>query len=190
MTNASGYRAGVVNTASAPAKYSHEPASLTLVSLPDSIEPVASTCVQGRIVGNNPFRRADCVPVVGKTAMYLINWDESEGILEASLGGRVSAAEAQAFADDVRETLKHIVEPGFTFLLDRSKVKSIDETAFVVIESTLKYGRLHGASCIQYVIDDEEELIGHISANLQEILEGQTTVSSPSELDYARMLAA
>lgn len=103
--------------------------------------------------------------------MYLIDWNES--VLEASIGGRVTLAEARVFVDEVmRELTQHPVTPT-SFILDYSSAVKVDPGVLEAFHVLTGYARVRGSVRNVVVPRDESELQALVTLNLQEVLEGQ-----------------
>lgn len=78
--------------------------------------------------------------------MYLINWNPEKTLLEASLGGRVTAGEASVFLEELREKFEERTQDEFELLLDYERVNRLDEGVLEHLESAREIGMLAGAS--------------------------------------------
>lgn len=78
--------------------------------------------------------------------MYLINWNPEKTLLEASLGGRITAGEAEVFLDELRERFEERTHDEFELLLDYERVNRLDDGVREHLESAREIGMLAGAA--------------------------------------------
>lgn len=105
--------------------------------------------------------------------MYLVSVQENESMVEASLGGRITAEEMQVFGDELHHMIEELGGKPFNLLIDYSKARTLDREAVQVL-SAIKDGCLgQGANKIVSVPRDEHELVRHTSTRLQAVLEGR-----------------
>ncbi len=105
--------------------------------------------------------------------MYLVSLFEREGIVEASLGGRVTADEVRVFGEELLELLETFEERSFSLLLDFSRAKRLDHSAVCALGMVKDQCFGAGASEIVSVPCDEHDLVSHQSTRLQFVLEGK-----------------
>lgn len=117
--------------------------------------------------------------------MYLVSLYEKEGIVEASLGGRVTADEVKVFGDELIELLAHMGDRPFEVLLDHSRARRMDADTVIAL-SDVKDGLLaSGATMIWSIAADESDRAAHQTLRLQHVLEGnETFVSEPSQAKF------
>jgi hypothetical protein len=105
--------------------------------------------------------------------MYLISVFEKEGIVEASLGGRVSADEICVLAGEISDRFEQMDAEGMSLLLDYSRAKRFDPKAFQALNELKDLALDYGVVQIVSVISDEAERTTHQSSRLQMVLEGR-----------------
>lgn len=120
--------------------------------------------------------------------MYLVTRFEDEAMVEASLGGHVTAEEIGVFGDDLLETVRNFEGQPYHILLDYSRAKALDRRASAELARVKDQCRRVGAWKIVSVLDDESELIRHTSVRLQAVLEGREEfVSDPRRARFPRI---
>ncbi|MBL8087964.1 MAG: hypothetical protein JNM85_07845 [Chthonomonas sp.] len=105
--------------------------------------------------------------------MYIVNWNEEENTLEASLGGNVTVGEAQVFADAIVHELGAVPQRPFTYKLDYSKANRVDEGVLEAFHVAQVYCRLRGATKYVCVARTQTEVEYIIGLRLQQVLEGE-----------------
>lgn len=116
--------------------------------------------------------------------MYLVSFFEKEGILEASLGGRVSADEICVLAGEISDRFEQMDAQGMSLLLDYSRAKRFDPKAFQALNELKDLALDYGVLQIVSVISDEAERATHQTSRLQMVLEGRESyVDAGKELD-------
>lgn len=119
--------------------------------------------------------------------MYLVSVYEKDAIVEASLGGRVTAEEIRVLGEELEELLEGFEEESYSMLLDFSKAKRLDTAAMLALGDVKDYCLNNGAIEIVSVPVDEFDSIQHQTLRMQQILEGRERfVSEPS---HARIAA-
>lgn len=105
--------------------------------------------------------------------MYLISWDEEEARIEASLGGRITADEMEAFADELLQIVDSMRESDLMVVLDQSKAKNLDREGNVAL-STCKDALINqGVMKVVTIARDENDILAQTSERLQMVLEGR-----------------
>lgn len=105
--------------------------------------------------------------------MYLISWDEEEARIEASLGGRITADEMEAFADELLQIVDSMGEEDLMVVLDQSRAKSLDRQGSVALSSCKDALISHGVVKVVTVARDETDMLAQTSDRLQMVLEGR-----------------
>jgi hypothetical protein len=116
--------------------------------------------------------------------MYLVSLYEKDAVVEASLGGRVTADEIRVFAEELIELVAVLENRPFQMLLDYSKTKQIDvETAYALSEVK---DRCFEAGAFHIItVADDQDLIHHQTMRLQQVLEGREQfVGDPLEARF------
>ena len=109
-------------------------------------------------------------------AMYLMSWNEIEGTIEASLGGRVTSEEMHVFVGEVDEVVGSFQGRGFHLCLDYSKAKEFDRESLLTLRSLKDRCLKAGASTIVSIARDEEQMARETSDRLSLILEGRERI--------------
>jgi len=105
--------------------------------------------------------------------MYLVAWEQQEGRLEASLGGRVTVDEMEAFVEDMQALLADIGRQPYLLILDYGEAKPFDNDASAVLMTFKDFCLATGASMVVSVVQDEKTVVSHTSERLQLVLEGK-----------------
>lgn len=105
--------------------------------------------------------------------MYLISWNPDQRRIEASLGGNVTYAEAQVFADNLVDEVAAQREGTFSVLIDYSVVRRIDPEVRDVLNTVRDAMVFAQASKITIITPSEEEACAYIDTRLQAVLEGK-----------------
>lgn len=122
--------------------------------------------------------------------MYLVSLFEQEAIVEASLGGRVTADEIRVFGEELSELLETFEGRTYSMLLDFSKAKRLDSEAIVALAEVKDQCFEVGANEIVSVTVDEHDAVTHQSLRLQQVLEGRERfVADPSEAQLEKSKA-
>ena len=117
--------------------------------------------------------------------MYLVSLYEKEGIVEASLGGRVTADEVRVFGDELSELLAHLDAQPFEVLLDHSRARRMDADAVVALSDVKDSLIAAGATMIWSIAIDDSDRAAHQTVRLQQVLEGvETFVAEPSQARF------
>ena len=119
--------------------------------------------------------------------MYLVSLYEKEAIVEASLGGRITADEVRVFGDELMELLGHLGDQPFEVLLDHSRAKSMDADSVVALSDVKDSLLAAGATMIWSIAADDSDRAAHQTVRLQHVLEGnETFVAEPSQARFTR----
>lgn len=105
--------------------------------------------------------------------MYLVTVQENHAVVEASLGGRIDSLEMRAFAEDLEEVLDSLGTNHFYLLIDHSRAKSLDSDASMILAQLKDRAFEAGAEKIVTLACDEDDIARHMTARLQEVLEGR-----------------
>ncbi len=117
--------------------------------------------------------------------MYLVSLYEKEGIVEASLGGRVTADEVRVFGDELMELLDHLEDQSFEVLLDHSRARRMDADTVVALSDVKDALLAAGATMIWSIAADDSDRAAHQTVRLQHVLEGtETFVAEPSQARF------
>ena len=108
--------------------------------------------------------------------MYMMSWNEDDARIEASLGGRVTAAEVQVLAEELQEVVATLGEQPYLLLLDYSRAQALDTEAAGELANLKDFCLGHGADKIVSVVYDDEEAARHIDMRLQYVLEGREAI--------------
>lgn len=103
--------------------------------------------------------------------MYLVSVFEKDNVIEASLGGRVTAEEIVVLAEEMTEILGDADRP-FQLLLDYSRAKRMDTEAMQALNEMKDLAHELGISTITSVAADDHERAYHQTYRLQQVLEG------------------
>lgn len=117
--------------------------------------------------------------------MYLVSLYENEAIVEASLGGRVTADEVRVFGDELVELLAHLDDRPFEVLLDHSRAKRMDADTVMALSDVKDTLLAYGATMIWCIAADDSDRAAHQTVRLQHVLEGtETFVAEPSQARF------
>ena len=117
--------------------------------------------------------------------MYLVSLYEKEGIVEASLGGRVTAEEIKVFGDELVELLAHMADQPFEVLLDHSRARRMDGDTVLALSDVKDLLLATGATMIWSIAADDSDRAAHQTVRLQHVLEGnETFVAEPSQAKF------
>ena len=117
--------------------------------------------------------------------MYLVSLYEKEAIVEASLGGRVTADEVRVFGDELIELLGHLDDQPFEVLLDHSRARRMDADTVVALSDVKDALIALGATMIWSIAADDSDRAAHQTVRLQHVLEGiETFVAEPSQARF------
>ena len=118
--------------------------------------------------------------------MYLVSLYEKEGIVEASLGGRVTADEVKVFGDELSELLNHLGGQPFEVLLDHSRSRRMDAEAVLALSDVKDSLIASGATMIWSIAIDDSDRAVHQTVRLQHVLEGiESFVAEPSQAKFS-----
>jgi hypothetical protein len=112
--------------------------------------------------------------------MYLISLYERDLAAETSLGGRVSADEIRALAEESQELFECFCGRPFSVLLDYSKANKLDWEACTALNALKDAWFEMGADKVYSVPPNREELVAHQTDRLQTVLEGREEFLSDS----------
>lgn len=116
----------------------------------------------------------------------MLTWNEEEARVEASLGGRVTAAEVNVLAEELQDVIEELDTP-FLLLLDYSRAQALDDAASEALCALKDFCLDNGAEKIVSVVFDEEQAARHIDHRLQLVLEGrEAIVAQGSEAQHLR----
>ncbi len=104
--------------------------------------------------------------------MYLLNWNPEQRTFEASLGGFVSPAEAQVFADNLISLIGESGESEYDVCIDYSSTRRLDEEAIAVLDMLRDSIVFAQARQVLYITPDEYETERWTDMRLQAVLEG------------------
>lgn len=117
--------------------------------------------------------------------MYLVSLYEKEGIVEASLGGRVTADEVRVFGDELMELLTHMAEGPFEVVLDHSRARRMDPETVMALSDVKDVLIQNGAAMIWSIASDESDRAMHQTVRLQHVLEGtESFVAEPNQVKH------
>jgi ABC-type transporter Mla MlaB component len=123
--------------------------------------------------------------------MYLVSVFERDGLVEASLGGRVTADEIAVLAEEMADTLEEMSSKPFSLLLDYSRAKRMDPATMHALHELKDLAFEYGAVHITSIASDEGERTLHQTNRLQNVLEGRERyVVAGGELVVAAPAAA
>lgn len=115
--------------------------------------------------------------------MYLLTWTEQDATIEASLGGRVTAEEMAVLLEELQDVIDSIPDHPFSLCLDFSKAKLFDDATASILEDLLDFCHGAGVERIIAIVRDEDDLLRHVNARLQRVMEGREQyVVEPDEL--------
>jgi hypothetical protein len=115
----------------------------------------------------------------------LVSLYENEGIVEASLGGRVTADEVRVFGDELMELLTHMADGPFEVVLDHSRARRMDPEAVMALSDVKDSLIENGAAMIWSIATDESDRAMHQTVRLQHVLEGtESFVAEPSQVKH------
>ena len=117
--------------------------------------------------------------------MYLVSLYEKEAIVEASLGGRVTADEVRVFGDELMELLDHLRDQPFEVLIDHSRARRMDADTVVALSDVKDALLAAGATMIWSVAADDSDRAAHQTVRLQHVLEGcEAFVAEPGQARF------
>jgi len=105
--------------------------------------------------------------------MYLVSVLDDQPVIEASLGGRIDLLEMKTFAEDLEELFEDQNGQPFYVLLDYSKATAFDDKTQTALNEIKEKAFFNGAEKIFSVPQEDSELEDHVSARMQEVLEGR-----------------
>lgn len=108
--------------------------------------------------------------------MYMMSWNEDDARIEASLGGRVTAAEVKVLAEELREVGESMADRPYLLVLDYSRAKAFDEDAVLELNLIKDFCLDNGADKIVSVVWDDDEASKYIDQRLQLVLEGREAI--------------
>ena len=117
--------------------------------------------------------------------MYLVSLYENEGVVEASLGGRVTADEVRVFGEELIELLAHMPEGPFEVMLDHSRARRMDAETVLALSDVKDALIAEGATMIWSIASDDSDRAMHQTVRLQHVLEGiETFVAEPQQVKF------
>ena len=105
--------------------------------------------------------------------MYLVSIFEKDRVVEASLGGRVTADEICTLAQEISETFEDFSNRPFSLLLDYSRAKRFDAISLQALNELKDLAFEFGAVQVVSVASVESERTLHQTSRLQMVLEGR-----------------
>lgn len=105
--------------------------------------------------------------------MYLVSVLEDQPVIEASLGGRIDLLEMKTFAEDLEELFADRDGTPFYLLLDYSKAISFDDKTSAELDALKEKAFFFGAAKVFSVPHESTDLEMHVSARMQNVLEGR-----------------
>ena len=105
--------------------------------------------------------------------MYLMSLVEDKALVEASLGGRVTAGEVKAFGEELEAYLDHAELIAYNLLLDFSKASLLTGDAAQAVNAMKDRCLEAGAAKIITVTQDSDEVARQTSMRIQMVLEGR-----------------
>jgi hypothetical protein len=108
--------------------------------------------------------------------MYMMSWIEEDARVEASLGGRVTAAELRVLRDELEEVVATLGDQPFVMLLDYSRALPLDASATEELSALKDFCLEAGAERIVSVTLDDEHVAREIDVRLQHVLEGREAI--------------
>ena len=119
--------------------------------------------------------------------MYLVSYLENERLIEASLGGRVTAEEVRVFGEEIIEVLE-IFGPS-NILLDYSRALAMDNNSLSTLSLMKDLFLQSGAKQIVSVPCNEHDLARHTSHRLHEVIDGKEAfVLDPESAHFCAIL--
>ncbi len=94
-------------------------------------------------------------------------------MIEASLGGKVTAGEVEVFGEEVVEVVSLLEGRPFNMLLDFSKAKGIDDSVLQLLGEVRDLCHELGAQKISSVVPNEQVMEHQISRRLNHVMGGQ-----------------
>ena len=123
--------------------------------------------------------------------MYMMSWNEDEARIEASLGGRITAAEISVLGEELRDVVEAMNSQPYLLLLDYSRAHTLDGEAATELNILKDYCLAHGADKIVSIVYDDDAVSNHTQQRLQLVLEGrEAIVAQGDEARYLEPAAA
>lgn len=104
--------------------------------------------------------------------MYLLSWHKDRSVLEASLGGKMDAAEIRAMGEELTDMLDDVEAESFKLLLNQAGAYGYDSRAYTEIDSLKDLCLKYGATQIVSVIEDDRIRTNQMTSRLQLVMEG------------------
>lgn len=121
----------------------------------------------------------------------MMSWNEDDARIEASLGGRVTAAEVKVLAEELREVGESMPNQSYLLVLDYSRAQAFDEEGITELNSLKDYCLENGAGKIVSVVYDDDTASQYIDQRIQNVLEGrEAIVAQGDEAPYLAQTAA
>ncbi|MFQ3667481.1 MAG: hypothetical protein SNJ74_12925 [Fimbriimonadaceae bacterium] len=104
--------------------------------------------------------------------MYLISWNEADGRIEASLGGRVPLDEMQVFTQDLEQFIEDLDGQPYTVLLDYSRSRPFDRECRQSLAAFQEWALEQG--CVKWVnvVRDAEEQADIVTRRFAAVMDG------------------
>lgn len=104
--------------------------------------------------------------------MYLISWNEADGRIEASLGGRVLLDEMVVFTEELEHFIEDLAGEPYTVLLDYSRSRPFDHECRRSLAAFQEWALERG--CVKWVnvIRDAEEQAEAVTHRFAAVMEG------------------
>lgn len=134
---------------------------------------------------------------LSKFWMYLISYFEKAGMVEASLGGKVTVGEAEVFGEELLEIVASLEGRPFNLLIDYSRARGVDQTLLQMLVEINDLCHELGAQKIASAVPSDQVVEHQTSRRLNHVLEGReefvldasyaqfVPVSSPAALSRA-----
>lgn len=104
--------------------------------------------------------------------MYILNWNPSEQLLEASFGGAVTRGEADVFIDELKDFFRTSDLGEFCIVIDFAKVSRLDDNVAEAFNFARELAQFSGASNVTFVTRNDDEVSELVNGRLQQVLEG------------------
>ncbi|MBV6490567.1 MAG: hypothetical protein KJZ62_09755 [Fimbriimonadaceae bacterium] len=105
--------------------------------------------------------------------MYLLSLHEDRSLIEASLGGRVTADEVSVLLDEIDEIVDQFESQGFSLLIDHSLAKTMDQHARAQLADLKDACLSRGAVKIVTVVASDEEVARNVNERFHWAMEGR-----------------
>ena len=105
--------------------------------------------------------------------MYLLNWNQDNAKLDASLGGNLTQSEGRVFLDELRDLIDDLQGHEFAMTLDYSGLRRIDEAVAEVLESAREICLFAGAAKLTFVTREETDAVRLTEERFEEVMMGR-----------------